>query len=68
MEEEEVSGYSIMGLMMLAAGLGTEVLVKAEGLHARAAIARITSLFNAGFYTGEACRPIPASHSEWLAH
>ena len=66
-EGEEVNGYGIMGLMMLAAGPGTEVLVKAEGLHARAAIARITSLVNEGFYTGEACLPIPASHCESIA-
>lgn len=66
-EGEEVNGHGIMGLMMLAAGQGTEVLVKAEGPYARAAIARITSLVNEGFYTGEACLSVPESHSEWIA-
>ena len=45
-----VSGRSIMGLMMLAAGRGTTVEVKAIGGDAEAAVAAIAELVGAGFH------------------
>ena len=44
-----VGGTSIMGLMMLAAGPGSTILVKAEGRQARAALEAIANLVNSGF-------------------
>ncbi len=44
-----VSGRSIMGLMMLAAGLGCEIVVEANGAGAAAAMAAITALVGGGF-------------------
>ncbi len=64
--DETVNGFSIMGIMMLAAVQCTEMVVLADGFHARKAIERITSLFNEGFRTGEPCLPIPPAHSEWV--
>ena len=40
----EVSGLSIMGLMMLAAGPGTEVVIRAKGADAGAAIDALDAL------------------------
>lgn len=40
----EVSGLSIMGLMMLAAGPGTEVVIRAKGADAAAAIDALDAL------------------------
>ncbi|MGE0714389.1 MAG: HPr family phosphocarrier protein [Alphaproteobacteria bacterium] len=44
-----VSGRSIMGLMMLAAGPGTELAVSADGADAAAAVAALVRLVEAGF-------------------
>lgn len=44
-----VGGTSIMGLMMLAAGPGSTILVRATGNQAREAIEAITELVNNGF-------------------
>lgn len=44
-----VGGTSIMGLMMLAAGPGSTILVQATGNEARQAIDAITELVNNGF-------------------
>lgn len=44
-----VGGTSIMGLMMLAAGPGSTILVQATGNQAREAIEAITELVNNGF-------------------
>ena len=41
---ETVGGNSIMGLMMLSAGIGTTITVSATGPEARAAIAAIAEL------------------------
>jgi phosphocarrier protein HPr len=41
---ETVGGTSIMGLMMLAAGPGTSIVVSAAGPEAEAALAAITEL------------------------
>ena len=46
---ETVGGTSIMGLMMLAAGPGTSILVSAIGPEAAAAIDAITELVASKF-------------------
>ena len=45
-----VGGTSIMGLMMLAAGPGTTILVQATGAEAREAVEALTELVENGFY------------------
>lgn len=44
-----VSGLSIMGLMMLAAGPGAEIEIKARGAEAEAAVAALAKLVEGGF-------------------
>lgn len=44
-----VGGSSIMGLMMLAAGPGSTILVKSTGAQAREALEAIVALVEAGF-------------------
>lgn len=44
-----VGGTSIMGLMMLAAGPGASILVKASGRQAREALEALSSLIECGF-------------------
>lgn len=44
-----VNAKSIMGVMMLAAGLGTEVHIEAEGGDAEQALQEIEALFNDKF-------------------
>jgi phosphocarrier protein len=46
---ETVGGNSIMGLMMLSAGIGTTIVVAAKGAEARAAIDAITELVGSKF-------------------
>jgi phosphocarrier protein len=46
---ETVGGTSIMGLMMLAAGIGSTILIEASGAEAEAALAALTGLVNDGF-------------------
>ena len=46
----EVSGRSIMGLMMLAAGPGTTIALEATGVEAAAAVAAIAELVADGFH------------------
>jgi phosphocarrier protein HPr len=48
-----VNAKSIMGVMMLAAGMGTTVLVEAEGTDAEAALAAIQKLIAEKFGEGE---------------
>ena len=45
----EVNGKSIMGVMMLAAETGAEVLVEAEGADAEAAVDAVTELLSGDF-------------------
>jgi phosphocarrier protein HPr len=45
----EVSGRSIMGLMMLAAGPGTEIELRATGPQAAAALDALVGLIGGGF-------------------
>jgi len=46
---QSVSGRSIMGLMMLAAGPGSEIELVAEGMDAQAALDAISALVDAKF-------------------
>lgn len=45
----EVSARSVTALIMLGAGKGTKLRLKAEGEDAETAIAQLTKLFNDGF-------------------
>ncbi len=42
----EINGKSIMGIMMLAAGRGSEIIIRAEGDDADAALDQLESLVN----------------------
>jgi phosphocarrier protein HPr len=46
---QEVSGLSIMGLMMLAAGVGNDILVSAAGRQADEALTALTTLIQDRF-------------------
>src|SRR5476651_1825523 len=46
---ETVGGTSIMGLMMLAAGIGTRITVEATGNEASAAVEALAALVSSGF-------------------
>lgn len=48
-DEEQVNGKSIMGLMMLAAGLGSKLKITCEGSDAEKAIAEIEELISRKF-------------------
>ena len=48
-----VNAKSIMGVMMLAAGQGTSVVIEAEGADAEAAIAALLQLIRDRFGEGE---------------
>lgn len=50
---ETVGGASIMGLMMLSAGVGTSITVSAKGPEAKAAMAAITELVGSKFGEGD---------------
>jgi phosphocarrier protein len=49
----EVNAQSIMGVMMLAAGMGTTLVVRAEGDDQEAALAAVIALFNNKFDEGQ---------------
>ena len=46
---QTVGGESIMGLMMLAAGPGTTIVIEAKGKEAAAALAALRELVECGF-------------------
>jgi len=48
-EGEEVNGKSIMGLMMLAAGQGSKLMIRCEGPDADQAISEIEELIKSRF-------------------
>jgi phosphocarrier protein len=48
-DEPPVSARSIMGLMMLGAGKGCEIELRAEGWDAKEALDALTALVEAGF-------------------
>ena len=47
--EETVSGDSIMGLMMLGAGIGSSITVSATGAQAKEAVAALDALVSSRF-------------------
>ena len=49
----EINAKSIMGVMMLAAGMGTPVTVRAEGADEAAALDAVTDLFARKFDEGQ---------------
>ncbi len=51
---QTVSGHSIMGLMLLAAGPGTQIVICGEGPDADAAVGALVTLVAAGFDEGTA--------------
>jgi phosphocarrier protein len=46
---QEVSARSIMGLMMLGAGIGSEIELRAQGWDAKEALDALSTLVEAGF-------------------
>lgn len=52
-EDEEADARSLMDLMMLGAGIGSEVEVEAEGPGAEEALDAIEALLAAKFHEGE---------------
>ena len=51
--ERRVNAKSIMGVMMLAAGLGTEVELEADGVDEEAAMRALLALINDKFGEGQ---------------
>jgi len=51
--ERRVNAKSIMGVMMLAAGIGTDVVVETDGADEQAAMDAILALINDKFGEGE---------------
>ena len=51
--ERRVNAKSIMGVMMLAAGVGSEVLVEAEGLREQECVDALLALIQDKFGEGE---------------
>jgi phosphocarrier protein len=50
---KEVNAKSIMGVMMLAAGLGSELRLRADGADEEAAMAALVALFERKFDEGQ---------------
>lgn len=48
--DRKINGKSIMGLMMLAAGCGTKLIIEAEGPDAKEAVDKIEEIFKNNFY------------------
>ena len=48
-----VNAKSVMGVMMLAAGMGSNVILEAQGEDAQGAVEAIVELFNSKFGEGE---------------
>ena len=51
--ERRVNGKSIMGVMMLAAGMGSEIELETDGEHEREAMDRLLALIQDKFGEGE---------------
>ena len=47
--EKDVDGKSIMGMMMLAASKGTQIVINAEGSDEQQAVEELSNLVNQGF-------------------
>jgi phosphocarrier protein HPr len=48
-DDQEVNGKSIMGVLMLAAAQGTDIVIRASGDDAEAALAALGALVEDGF-------------------
>lgn len=48
-DESTIDGKSIMGIMMLAAGCGSELIIRIDGSDESNAMETIEELFNTGF-------------------
>jgi phosphocarrier protein HPr len=48
----EVNAQSIMGVMMLAAGIGTPLIIRADGVDEQAAVTAVADLFARKFDEG----------------
>ena len=48
-DDQSVAGTSILGLMLLGAGEGTELMLQAEGTDEEAALAALVDLIERGF-------------------
>ncbi len=48
-DEYKIDAKSIMGIMMLAAGCGTELILQADGTDENAALDALEEMFNNGF-------------------
>ena len=48
-EGEKVNGKSVMGVMMLAAGPGSEIIIHAKGMGAKTVVEEIVSLLSRDF-------------------
>ncbi len=59
-EGTSVGGTSIMGLMMLAAGPGSCILVKATGVQAREVLDALSDLIDCGFDEDNEAGGLPA--------
>ena len=51
--ERRVNAKSIMGVMMLAAGIGSEVMIETDGEHEQEALDALVALINEKFGEGE---------------
>jgi phosphocarrier protein len=51
--DEEVDGKSILGILLLAAGRGSQILIKADGEDETGAVDAIQALVDAKFDEGE---------------
>jgi phosphocarrier protein len=51
--DRRVNAKSIMGVMMLAAGIGSEVILETDGEQEQAAMDALETLFNEKFGEGE---------------
>lgn len=60
-EGTSVGGTSIMGLMMLAAGPGSSILVKATGVQAREVLDALSDLICCGFDEDNEAGGVPTS-------
>lgn len=59
-DDATVGGTSIMGLMMLAAGPGSTILIQTRGKQAREALDALVELVNNGFDEDSDAADIPA--------
>lgn len=59
-------GWSVMAWLTIEGIQGRQLLVEARGPEAREVLEALANLFNCGFMSGEACLPIPPTHSETI--